>query len=222
MSSDRRRERIRDEWKRLQALEQSSSILAIKPGSGDPPERFTLVFHGKGLVRTSAAQTDVKLIDMHRIELRLPYAYPDVPPDVRWLTSIFHPNVSFSGFIRLQDVGVVWDDPVALDVICERLWDVARLAYVNLENATNYQAKGWIETQQQWDLPVDRRVLRAGPVTSKQNVVSYRRHQDGRIGLTTDGQQEDIFYIGEDAPMPPPAPQRRRDDDDDVFYIGDE
>ncbi len=222
MSLEQRRIRLRDEWKRLQTLEQASSILSIKPGSGDPPERFTLIFHGKGLLSTNASQTEVKLIETHRVELRLPYAYPDVPPDVRWLTPIFHPNVSFSGFIRLHDVGVLWEDPVSLDAICERLWDVARLAYMNLDNATNYQAKGWFETQKQWEVPVDRRVLRSGPVTPQQNIVSYRRQQDGRIELSTDPQREDVFYIGEDTPTPPPTPRRRPDDDEDIFYIGDE
>ncbi len=226
MSSQERKQRLREDFELLSELADHSAILQLQTRGDDPPDRYTLTFQGKGLARDPTSRADVKLIDQHRIELRLPYAYPDVAPDVRWLTAIFHPNISFSGFIRLQDVGISWDPPVALDVVCERLWDVACLRYYNLETTTNYHAKNWIEEQTQWELPVDRRPLRGAPDQARGNVVRYRHTDSGGIELQGAAGDDSVLFIGEDTPVPPLPPRRAprttRQDDDDVFYIGDE
>lgn len=225
MSSDERKRRLREDFELLSSLAERSSILQLQTRGGDPPDRYTVTFAGKGLARDPSSQADVQLIEQHRVELRLPYAYPDVPPDIRWLTAILHPNISFSGFIRLQDVGITWDPPATLDVVSERLWDVARLKYFNLETATNYNAKNWLERQTQWELPVDRRLLLGTPDGSSGDVVSYRHTSNG-WELTGQGSADGILFIGEDTPTPPIPPRRspspRRQNDDDLFYIGDD
>jgi hypothetical protein len=218
-----REERLRDELKLLEQLRDSSSIFGFE-GTGDPPDRFTFSFSGKGLARDISARAEVEMVDLHRVELRLPYAYPRVPPDVRWVTPIFHPNVSFSGFIHLADVGLPWDADVTLDVVCERLWDVARLAYMNQAKATNYSAKNWFAEQRLWQLPVDVRSLRDRATPAGKNVVRYRRRGQAATAPPADQQAEDILFIGEDTPVPkmPVRGDRRRSDDDDVLYIGDD
>jgi hypothetical protein len=228
MSGDRRRQCLQQDHQLLQKLAQASSILQLHTSGADPPDRYTLVFRGRGLTRDPSSRADVRVVDEHRVEIRIPYAYPQVAPDVRWLTPIFHPNVSFSGFIRLCDIGIQWDEPVSLDVVCERLWDVARLEYMNLENATNYQAKNWLQRQTDWQLPVDRRLLRDQSPRSMSNVARYRRTGSGRLEIQGGAESQDVLYIGEDTPMPPPPPPPRprrpgrQADDGDVFYIGDE
>ena len=59
----------------------------------------------------------VKMADRHEVEIRLNYGYPRAAPDVRWLTPIFHPNVSFSGFIHLRDIGLPWEPTVQLSQV---------------------------------------------------------------------------------------------------------
>jgi ubiquitin-protein ligase len=224
LAHDNRENRLQTDHETLQALQECSSILRVE-GSGDPPDRYTITFLGKGLSRDISSRSDVQITDQHRIDMRLPYAYPRVAPDIRWVTPILHPNVSFSGFIHLRDIGLPWDDSVTLDAVCERLWDVARMAYMNLDRATNFSAKTWCEKQSRIALPVDSRALRDRMPPAESNVVRYKRRESRRIEMPqADG---DVFYIGEDTPPPPVPgrpyrPRKTRSDDDDIFYIGDE
>jgi hypothetical protein len=208
----------------LESLRAASSVLEFDT-SGDPPDRYTLMFRGKGIARDASPHADVELVELHRVDLRLPYAYPQVPPDIRWASPVFHPNISFSGFIHLRDVGLPWDASVTLDVVCERLWDVARAAYKNVDRATNISAKKWYEQQHRLRLPVDARPLRDKARPSASNVVRYRRRGQRMVELPPSGENDDVLFIGEDTPTPP-LPKRGRvrgsDNDDDVLYIGDD
>ena len=173
----------------------------------------------------------METVDVHRCDVRLPYSYPDSPPDVRWLTPVFHPNISFSGYVNLREIGLNWDRQLGLDVVCEHLWDVARAASANLEGATNYSARRWFREQgEKFGLPVDRRPLRDRTVPHAANVVRYRRRgasdaeQDG-VGVELKNANDDVLFIGDDAPPEPPVrtrPQSQPAGDDDVFYIGPE
>jgi ubiquitin-protein ligase len=69
--------------------------------------------------------------DMHRRiasgRSRMPYGYPERPPDIRWLTPILHPNISFSGFLNLRKLASLSVGPgarcrlrAALDVLVGR------------------------------------------------------------------------------------------------------
>jgi hypothetical protein len=140
------------------------------------------------------------------------------------VTPILHPNVSFSGFIQLRDVGLPWDRTVTLDAVCERLWDVARLAYVNLDRATNFSAKSWIESPGRIALPVDTRILRDRMNVSGINVIRYARRGAARSPLPRSSGE--VLYIGEDTPAPPlpprrPPPRPAPGGDDDILYIDD-
>ena len=154
--------RLTAELEAVRVVRKASSILEFKP-TGEPPDRYTLLFRGRGI---SQVKGDVQFTQSHRIELRLPYSFPNKPPDIRWLTPIFHPNISFSGFICLKDMGLPWEPDLGLDVICERMWDMARFAHMDLETATNYSAKNWFEESCQLELPADRRPLRDRSVPS--------------------------------------------------------
>ena len=215
-------DRLAAELEALRALRKASTILEFEP-AGDPPDRYTVILRGRGV---SQARADVEFTALHRVDLRLPYAFPDKPPDIRWLTPIFHPNISFSGFINLKDIGLPWERDLGLDVICERLWDIARLAYMDLEKATNFSAKNWFEGSCQLGLPVDTRPLRDRSAPSGTNIIRYQRRGERRVPLP--GQESgEVLFIGEDTPTPE-IPVRIVSyrygprDDDDVLYIGDE
>jgi ubiquitin-protein ligase len=187
MDPESRAARLKSDLAALESLRGESTILSLEP-AGEPPDRYTLTFRGKGLGREGMS-TDVSVIELHQVDLRMPYSYPERPPDVRWLTPIVHPNVSFSGFLNLAEIGLPWTPDLTLDVLCERLWDVARGAYVNLEKAANYSAKNWYEQECRFELPVDVRPLRDKAGVSVTNVVKYqRRRQCGAArGRDADG-----------------------------------
>ena len=157
-----------------QRLQQASSVFSFE-SHGEPPDRYALDFRGRGIARRAAGRSAVEFMELHQVEMRLPCDYPAVPPDLRWITPILHPNVSFSGFIQLRDLGLPWDDSVTLDVVCERLWDVARLAYMQWDRTTNSAARTWLEEQTAVSLPVDVRPLRDLALPAAKNVIRYQR-----------------------------------------------
>ncbi|MDX1945395.1 MAG: ubiquitin-conjugating enzyme E2 [Pirellulaceae bacterium] len=222
--STHRDDRLRADHLLLQALDEASTILALE-GTGDPPDRYTLTFRGKGLGRDPASQSEVTILELHQIDLRLPYAYPASPPDIRWMTPILHPNVSFSGFVNLADIGLAWSRELPLDLVCERLWDVARGEFVNLGKAANYSAKNWFEKNREQPLPVDSRPLRDRSAQTASNVIRYERRGAGSIELVGATAASEVLFIDESTPTPPiptrqPIPRPRGGDD--VLYIGPE
>lgn len=219
MPSDDRSKRLAAELKVMRALAQQSSILEFET-KGDPPEEYKVTLRGKGLSRTSTYGGDVQCVDVHELQIRLGYTYPRRPPEVRWLTPIFHPNVSTIGYVQLEDCGLQWVEKMTLDVVCERLWDLARGAYVNVEKSMNYSARKWYSEKCDIALPVDHRPLRDRGGPPPGNVIRYRRGPAGK-----EPAPGEILYIGEDTSRPPPRPKprpRRRKDEDDILYIGDE
>jgi len=220
MTSTDRDRRLLADLASLKKLQEASTIFSFEP-TGQPPDRYKLTFKGRGITRDNSSRGIVTFVDQHQVELRLSYVYPESPPDIRWLTPIFHPNVSFSGFIQLAEIGVPWDPSVSLDVVCEQLWEVARGAFLNLDKAVNYPAKEWYETQSEVTLPVDPRNLRDAAVPAAHNVIKYER----RPGARRPASSSEVLYIGDDAPatpLPPPLPRPGKRKDDDVLFIGDE
>jgi hypothetical protein len=213
----------------LAALDAASTIFSCEV-TGDPPDRYTLTFCGKGLGRDASASSEVAPVEMHQIDLRLPYSYPASPPDIRWITPLWHPNVSFSGFVNPADIGIVWTKEVPLDLLCERLWDVARLQFMNLAKATNYAAKNWYEKENTFPLPLDTRPLRdGGGMRSASNVIRYER-KAGQVQFAGAAAAGDVMFIDETTPTPQvpgrrpydPVAHRGKRGEDDVMYIGPE
>jgi ubiquitin-protein ligase len=218
MADSERDQRLRAEMEAMRQLDEQSQIMSLET-EGDPPTKYVAVFRGKALKRDMTSSADVEMHEIHRCEIRLPYSFPDRPPDVRWLTPIFHPNVSFSGLIRLADIGMAWDKDLSLVALCERLWDMARYAFMDLDKASNFAAKSWAENPTGVSFPVDPRPLRGGPPPPKSNVVRYERRGTEGIACKAEPADADVLYIGEDTPVPPMT-QRKKTDDDDVLYIG--
>jgi ubiquitin-protein ligase len=226
-----RTERLLDEFKRLETLKTESTLFDFE-ASGDPPTRYEVSFSGKGITRPTSNSVKVEDVKLHKCEIRLPFAYPERPPDIRWLTPISHPNISYSGMVKLKDVGLAWEEDLTLDLICERLWDMARLAYYDEDHATNYAAKNWLADQVDIDLPVDSRPLRDKSLTISSNVVKYeRRTAKGQRVLPRGAKGSgDVFFIGDETKSPPPSsqppappsavPRKRPSSGDDVIYIG--
>lgn len=220
MSASPRGQRLARDLESLQALQQASTIFSYQT-SGEPPERLVLSYRGNGLRRDSAPQAPASILREHEIELRLPHSYPETAPDIRWLTPLYHPNVSFSGFVNPADIGLDWSRDMGLDLVCERLWDVIRLAQFSSDRAVNHSAKKWVEEQTAMSLPVDVRPLRDRAALTNRNVVRYRRRgQPEPVGP----EEDDMLFIDDDTsapPLPPAAASRRpmRPSDDDILYI---
>jgi ubiquitin-protein ligase len=201
----KRHERLLSDRRVMDELAASSSIVSFEAAS-EAPDRYTLIFHGKG--PTTGIDGRMVISEEHRCLLRLPFAYPESGPDVQWLTPLLHPNVGYGGFMQLEDVGLDWHADMGLDVVCERLWDVTRLAYVNDRTGVNSAAIGYFATAN-WHLPLDERPLRDRAARQVKNIVRYKRRADATIEPTI------VF----DSDQPAATSQRSKND---VLYISDE
>ncbi len=64
-------------------------------------------------------------------------SYPRTMPEIRWLTPIYHPNISEIGMVCLGGYGTHWVPSVQLDELCVMLWDMARYHNYDIRSPYN-------------------------------------------------------------------------------------
>src|SRR6185295_15428320 len=153
-----RTRRLKADSDALKLLKENSTIVDFQ-AFGDPPERYLVTLKGKGLHRKSESDP-VEVAEVHRVEIRLGIDYPRSRPDLQWLPSIYHPNISAVGAVCLGGYSTNWVPSLGLAELCEMLWDMVRYENYDPKSAYNYAAGRWCETQTQYDLPLDARNLR--------------------------------------------------------------
>ncbi|MCR9117239.1 MAG: hypothetical protein NXI22_09880 [bacterium] len=233
MTESNRSQRLESDYAALKGLRKVSSIFDFEADS-TRPERYLLKFHGRGLAPIASRPGDAEIIEEHHVELRLAQAYPARPPQVRWLTPILHPNISFGGFIQFRELGLVWQPELSLDIVAEHLWDLARLAYVRPTEATNAVAAKFLEETNTYRVPIDARPLRDKQKPSSGNIIRYGPRGNTKTpAVESLPPGKDVLVIDEDsvaeiasiveppAADPPPRVPPRRSSDDDILYIND-
>ncbi len=235
-----RTRRLKADYEGLRQLKEQSTIMDFQ-AFGDPPERYLVTFKGRGLVRRSE-NDPVEVCAVHRVEIRMGIDYPRSRPDLQWLTSIYHPNISAVGAVCLGGYSTNWAPSLQLSELCEMLWDMARYANYDPKSAYNYAAGRWSESQTQYDFPVDPRPLRDKlAVTVGDNVIRFSEPAvtpaaavpppvpaAGGPPAVPEPGEEDVLVIDDASsephappparpyprPMPPPRAQ-----DDDILII---
>ncbi len=242
MSEQNRDERLQKELEGLRELKRQSSLFSFEH-EGDPPEKYVVTFEGRGISGIDSGSGEAEYLESHQIQIQMAYLYPEREPDLKWLTPIYHPNVSNSGFVDLEDVGLTWTQELTVEIICERLWDVIRLAHLDLEKSNQMAAKEWFKSKLNLKLPIDGRPLRDRAVATQSNVVQYsRRNEKSRkLEPLVKSDQEVLFIGAEDRaanvrerppanthvarppatqrPVPPPPVSRPGSGDDDILFI---
>jgi hypothetical protein len=222
--------RLKADGDALKLLKENSTIVDFQ-AFGDPPERYLLTFKGKGLLRKSEADP-VEVAEVHRVEIRLGIDYPRSRPDLQWLTSIYHPNISAVGAVCLGGYSTNWVPSLGLAELSEMLWDMVRYANYDPKSAYNYAAGRWSETQTQFDFPLDPRNLRDRMTkTVGDNVIRFSDPNAAKGAPPREAPpivkppEEDILIIDDNTtPARPAVPQfrpapRPRPADDDILII---
>src|SRR5688572_22490426 len=210
-----RSRRLKADLEALKTLKENSTIVDYQ-AFGDPPERYLISFKGKGLLRKSEADP-VEVAEVHRVEIRLGIDYPRSRPDLQWLTSIYHPNISAVGAVCLGGYSTNWVPSLGLAELCEMLWDMVRYANYDPKSAYNYAAGRWSETQTQFDFPLDPRNLRDRMTkTIGDNVIRFSDPAAGKGAPLKEAPpivkppEDDILIINDDTtPVRPAAPALR-------------
>ncbi len=219
-----RTRRLNSDHEAMKHLRENSGIIEFQ-ASGDPPERYLVTLKGKGLMRRSESET-VDIADVHRVEIRLGIDYPRSRPDLQWLTSIYHPNISAVGAVCLGGYSTNWVPSLGLAELCEMLWDMVRMSNYDPKSAYNYSAGRWCETQTQYDFPLDKRTLRdkVGQVAGN-NVIKL----DLGGSKPAAKPEDDVLIIDDNTPTPtlprrpggrnPAPPIQRPPPNDDIVII---
>jgi ubiquitin-protein ligase len=148
--------RLRNDLAALERLRSESSVFRFN-SHGDPPQQYRILFQGRGLWRD---HSKVKPLEKHHVEIKLGASYPRTMPEIRWLTPIYHPNISEIGMVCLGGYGTHWVPSVQLDELCIMLWDMLRYHNYDIRSPYNRDAALWVASQTTILFPTDQRPLR--------------------------------------------------------------
>lgn len=181
MHESPRLRRLRSDLAAMQRLCDESSVLRFRV-SGKPEQHYVIEFKGKSLARVRGK---IAISERHEVEIKLGSSYPRTMPELRWLTPIYHPNISEIGMVCLGGYGTHWVPSLNLDELCGMLWDMARYHNYDVRSPYNRDAALWVASQGTFTFPLDNRPLR-----------------DLRAAL---GRIESVPNLGEDLPNARPV-----------------
>ena len=148
--------RLHNDLAALERLRSDSSVFRFS-AQGDPPQQYMISFRGKGLWRDRGK---VRVLEDHRVEIKLGASYPRTIPEIRWITPVYHPNISEIGMVCLGGYGTHWVPSVQLDELCVMLWDMARYHNYDIRSPYNREAALWVANQTTFLFPTDSRPVR--------------------------------------------------------------
>ncbi len=151
-----RMRRLRNDLAALERLQSESSVFRFT-SQGDPAQHYRIFFQGRGLWRDRGK---VRVLEKHHVEIKLGASYPRTIPEIRWLTPVYHPNISEIGMVCLGGYGTHWVPSVQLDELCTMLWDMLRYHNYDIRSPYNRDAALWVAQQQTIRFPTDARPLR--------------------------------------------------------------
>lgn len=186
-----RARRLRNDLIALERLRDESTVFdfTFKLAGGQSPQEYILEFHGASLERE---RSQVVLRQHHQVECKLGAGYPRSMPELRWLSPIYHPNISEIGMICLGGYGTHWVPSLHLDELCVMLWDMARYYNYDVRSPYNREAALWSAHQVTYKFPLDSRALRD------------KRVAQGRI----EGPETSIILVEENNPVAAPEPPK--------------
>ncbi|HLF91928.1 MAG TPA: ubiquitin-conjugating enzyme E2 [Planctomycetota bacterium] len=105
---------------------------------GDPPERYKVEFHLKGLV---IQDSRVVPKSTHLAEIYLPLGYPRQAPQCRMLSPIYHPNIAPHAIC----IGDHWSAGESLASLISRIGEIITFQSYNIKSPLNGEAARWAE-----------------------------------------------------------------------------
>jgi ubiquitin-protein ligase len=176
-----RMRRLRNDLTALDRLRSESSVFRFST-QGDPPHHYRIVLKGRGLWRDRGK---IKTLETHRVEIKLGSSYPRTMPEIRWVTPIYHPNISEIGMVCLGGYGTHWVPSVQLDELCTMLWDMVRYHNYDIRSPYNREAALWVANQTTFRFPTDDRPLR--DLRAAQGRVAPTPSEDAHVTTTPAG-----------------------------------
>lgn len=137
--SPRRRRLIADQ-QQMQDLAFADRRFSFR-GEGDPADEYHLMLSVPGIARLGDGS--LRLRSVHRCVAYLHLDYPRRPPQLTWLTPIFHPNIL--GPERNGGVCIgLWSASESLADLVKRLASLVSYASFNTDDALDHDAAAWV------------------------------------------------------------------------------
>ena len=149
--------RLRSDLGAMERLQSESSVLRFRPQGKAPVQHYVVIFQGRSLWRERGKVTT---LERHEVVIKLGASYPRTMPEIRWLTPIYHPNISEIGMVCLGGYGTHWVPSLNLDELCGMLWDMARYHNYDIRSPYNREAALWVANQTAYRFPLDSRPVR--------------------------------------------------------------
>lgn len=157
MRKSPRDRRLNSDFRSVQKLMEESTIFSFH-ATGNPPQRYRLIFRGSGFCRNRHGTVCVS--NEHEVLVELGAAYPRMVPNLAWQTPIFHPNISNNGVVCLGGFGTHWVPSLTLSEMATMLWDMIRYKNFDTESPYNREAALWAKMQSDFRFPIDSRSIR--------------------------------------------------------------
>lgn len=199
--------RLRSDLLAMERVRDESSVLRFRV-TGHPAQRYVVEFHGRSLSRDHGK---VGIREHHEVEIKLGSSYPRTMPELRWLTPIYHPNISEIGLICLGGYGTHWVPSLQLDELCTMLWDMARYHNYDIRSPYNREAALWAANQTTFTFPIDHRPLRDVRV-------AQGRIEEPRPVLKAEKPKE-ICILDIQVNLPPRTPRPPVPADQEVIFL---
>jgi ubiquitin-protein ligase len=178
--------RLKHDLAAMERLRDESHVFRFR-SFGQPATRYLVEFRGQSLARERGKAV---VSDRHEVEIKLGVSYPRTMPELRWITPIYHPNISEIGLVCLGGYGTHWVPSLHLDELCNMLWDMARYHNYDIRSPYNREAALWAANQTTFKFPIDPRPLRD------------KRVAMGRIETVDEGDPQAIAKAEVAPPLP--------------------
>ncbi|MEX2237224.1 MAG: ubiquitin-conjugating enzyme E2 [Dehalococcoidia bacterium] len=130
--------RLRGDAERLAAIDQSSELIDIRALSGNPPDRYQVVYSCRGIAKLERGAPVYS--KRHELELVLPAGYPLSMPQLIFKSPIFHPNFHASdGRVCIDQ----WFAAANLSDVVLMVGNMVRYANFNPQSPLNREAAIW-------------------------------------------------------------------------------
>jgi len=166
VEQDQRQTRLESEHQRLIELSARSDLVDIEAMESTPPKRYRVAFRCKGLMLHPESGNPCVTVN-HVMEIYLPTKYPTEPPYLRWMTPIFHPNISRNGSVCIGVADQDWAPSLSLAWLVEQIADMIAYKSYNIDDPWNKEAAEWARENAE-KFPVDDRILFKPPETIAQ------------------------------------------------------
>lgn len=135
-----------DQREVLALIDEDPDNMQVKTNADHAPTHYEITFRYPGVRLGDDGKP--QLTSEHQVEIMLPASYPLQAPWVRWLTPIYHPNISMGGTVCLGVLAERYLPGLGLAYIVRMLADIARYRNYDLHGVYNTEAKEWVRSEE--------------------------------------------------------------------------